>query len=83
MAESARKLLSSISEHLLDPIIGLMIGLGVVVFLYGVVEFMANPDNQEKKENGKRHMLWGIIGLFIMTAVFGIINVISNFIQSI
>ncbi|MBU1159959.1 MAG: hypothetical protein ABIJ28_01555 [Patescibacteria group bacterium] len=83
MAESARNLLYSINEHLLNPIIGLMIGLGAVIFLYGVVEFMANPDNQEKKENGKRHMIWGIVGLFIMTAVFGIINVINNFIQGI
>ncbi|TSD02413.1 MAG: Uncharacterized protein Athens071424_109, partial [Parcubacteria group bacterium Athens0714_24] len=65
-----------------NPIIGLLIAIGLVVFLYGVVEFLAGADNQEKREQGKKHMIWGIIGLFIMVGVFGLMEVVVNFINS-
>jgi len=53
-----------------------MIGVSVVVFLWGIVEFIAKFDNEDVKERGKRNMLWGLIGMFIMFGVFGIINLI-------
>ena len=48
----------------------------MVVFLWGIVEFIAKFDNEDVKERGKRNMLWGLIGMFIMFGVFGIINLI-------
>ena len=60
----------------MNPIIYLMIGVSVVVFLWGIVEFIAKFDNEDVKERGKRNMLWGLIGMFIMFGVFGIINLI-------
>ena len=60
----------------MNPIIYLMIGVAVVVFLWGIVEFIAKFDNEEVKERGKQNMLWGLIGMFIMFGVFGIIKLI-------
>ena len=53
-----------------------MIGVSVVVFLWGIVEFIAKFDSEEVKERGKRNMFWGLIGMFIMFGVFGIIRLI-------
>jgi uncharacterized membrane protein YidH (DUF202 family) len=72
-------LLSKINTQILNPIIGLLIAIALVVFLYGVVEFIAGADNQEKRETGKKHMIWGIVGLFIMVAVFGLMNLLASF----
>lgn len=82
-ASNASDLISSINQKILNPIIGLMFGLALVVFLYGVIEFIAGSANEEKRKIGKQHMLWGIIGLFIMVSVFGIINLILTFLNSI
>ncbi|MEK7551898.1 MAG: hypothetical protein AAB534_00595 [Patescibacteria group bacterium] len=60
----------------MNPIIYLMIGVSVVVFLWGIVEFIAKFDSEEVKERGKRNMFWGLIGMFIMFGVFGIIRLI-------
>ncbi len=79
---AADTLISKINTQILNPIIGLLIAIGLVVFLYGVVEFLAGADNQEKREQGKKHMIWGIIGLFIMVGVFGLMEVVVNFINS-
>jgi len=35
-----------------------------------------SPDNEEIRTSSKSHMLWGIFGMFIMIAVFGIMNLI-------
>jgi hypothetical protein len=52
--------------------------LAVVYFLWGVVGFIKNADNTEKREEGYKHMIWGIIGLFIMISANGIINIIRS-----
>jgi len=75
-AGNANELLLSINEKILNPFIGILIGVATVIFLYGVIEFIAGAGNEEKRTKGKQHIVWGIIGLFIMVGVFGIINLI-------
>lgn len=72
-------LISKIADKILNPIIGLMVAIAVVVFIYGVVEFIANADNEDKRKLGKDHMIWGIVGLFIMVSVFGLMNIVAKF----
>jgi hypothetical protein len=73
------ELLSKINTAIVNPIIGLMIAFGVIVFLYGVVEFIAGSASDEKRSTGRSHMLWGIIGLFIAISVLGLMTLLANF----
>jgi len=72
------ELLNKVNQEIVNPLILLLIGAGVAVFLFGVYEFLAGWDSEEKRRDGQRHMLWGLIGLFIMTAFFGIMNIICK-----
>ena len=71
-------ILARINEYIVNPLIYLLIGVGIVVFLFGLVEFISGADNPEGRENGRRHLLWGIVGLFIIFSVFAFINIIQN-----
>ncbi len=62
---------------ILQPLVPLLIGLGVVVFIYGVLILMFSEDG-EKKEEGKQYMLWGIIGIFVMVSVWGLVSILSG-----
>ena len=62
---------------LLKPLVPLLIGLAVVVFIYGVLLLMIS-DGGEKKEEGKQYMLWGIIGIFVMVSVWGLVAIVGN-----
>ncbi|MCX6731514.1 MAG: hypothetical protein NTX55_00815 [Candidatus Parcubacteria bacterium] len=73
------ELLNKINAAIVNPIIGLMIAIGVIVFLFGVVEFIAGSASDEKRSTGKRHIIWGIIGLFIAISVLGLMNLLANF----
>ena len=66
------------SYVIIDPIILLLFALAFLVFLFGVVEMIWKSDNEEGKIKGRKHILWGLIGLFIMVAVLGIIQVLKN-----
>ncbi len=71
-------LMKSIDRVIINPIIFFMFALAMVYFLYGLVQYLVYPDSEEIRKKSKSLMLWGIIGLFIMVAVFGIMNVILN-----
>ena len=70
--------IGKISSNIIQPIIGFLFALALVMFLWGIVQFISNAENEEKLSEGKEHMLWGIVGMFIMVSVFGIMNLICN-----
>lgn len=72
-------LISKITALIINPLIKLMIGIAFVVFLYGIVEFIVNANNEEKRNVGKQHIIWGILGMFIMFSVFGLMHILANF----
>jgi hypothetical protein len=68
--------LVNLSREVINPIIKVLFGLAIAYFLYGVTKFLINQDDEEARTEGRRHMIWGIIGIFIMMAVFGIMNLL-------
>jgi succinate dehydrogenase/fumarate reductase cytochrome b subunit len=68
--------IGNVDSMIINPLILLLFALAVVYFLYGVLEFFMNQENEEKKTQSKSHMLWGIVGITIMLGVFAIINII-------
>ncbi|MCR4284188.1 MAG: hypothetical protein NUV64_02640 [Parcubacteria group bacterium] len=75
----ADTLINNIAVKILNPFIGLMISVALLLFIYGVIEFIAGADNEDKRAQGKQHIIWGVVGLFIMVGVFGLIRIIINF----
>ena len=63
---------------IMGSIVPLLVSLAMAGFVYGVIKFFMNPDNEEKKKNGKTFMLWGIISLFVIVSIWGIVGLFSN-----
>ena len=53
-------------------------GLALLVFFWGVVKFIFNAGDEEKRREGKKFMLWGIIALFVMVSLWGIVTLIRS-----
>ncbi|OGI90205.1 hypothetical protein A2911_02270 [Candidatus Nomurabacteria bacterium RIFCSPLOWO2_01_FULL_40_15] len=75
---SVDSFVANVNRLIINPIIGFLFALAVVYFLWGVFQFIANEENEEKKTAGKSHMLWGVIGITIMMGVFAFMNIILN-----
>lgn len=73
------KLVEAITNAIINPLIALLFSAGLLVFVWGLVQFLMGVNEEsDKKEDGKRHMLWGVVGMFIMVAAGAIINVVAN-----
>ena len=72
--DDVKGFIAKISLNILNPIILLMFGVATLYFIYGVLQYIWNPDNEEARETGRQSMLWGIVGMFVMVSVFGIMR---------
>jgi len=72
------KLFANIKSQIITPIIYLLFALAVVYFVWGVMVFIQNAGNPEERKKGYDHMIWGIIGIFVMVSAIGIINIITG-----
>ncbi len=70
--------IGNVDRIIINPLIKFLFALAVVYFLYGVLQFFFNQENEEKKTAGKSHMMWGIIGITIMLGVWAILGMIIN-----
>jgi len=72
---SVLTVVKSINKVIINPIIALLFALATVYFLIGLAKYLLQPDSKDVKEQSKDQILFGVIGMFIMVAVFGILNV--------
>lgn len=75
-------LLNKIYKVIINPAITLLFVVAFVIFIWGVVEYLQKGDSDAGRKEGAQHILWGIVGMFIMVAVFAIMHIIANTIGS-
>ena len=63
---------------LVYSVIPFLFSLAVVAFIWGIIQYFLNPDNEEKRKKGKSYMIWGLIALFVMVSVWGLVGVLSK-----
>ena len=60
-------------------LVPLIFSLAFIIFLWGVFRFfIAGAEDKEKREDGKKFVMWGIIGFVLMFSLWGIVNLILN-----
>lgn len=72
------QLIDRVVDYIINPAILVIFALGFFLFVLGLVEFLWNLRSGEVQNNGKQHMIWGIVGMLIMVSVYGIISLIDE-----
>ena len=62
-------------------VIPLLYALAFVYFLIGLVRFIF-IDGEAGREKGKQAMIYGLIGLFVIFAVWGLVNILLTTLTS-
>ncbi len=76
---SATAFLQEIIDKLLRPFANLLLVLATVLFLVGMVEYIAGSSSETARTTGRDHFLWGTVGLAIMVSVRFILEVLTSF----
>lgn len=58
-------------------IIPIVIGLAVLIFIWGVVQYVIAKEEEAKTE-GRDKMIYGLIGLAVIVSVWGLVAVLKN-----
>lgn len=77
-------LVNNFVRIIVNPAILLLFAIALLLFIWGVIEYLIDLNVRGKNnQKGKQHMLWGLVGMFIMVAAYGIFNLISGTVCSI
>lgn len=77
-ADVARDFLAKLNDAILYPIIALLMGVALLVFLWGCFQFIRNADNSSARSEGRQNIMWGIIGMVIMVSAYAILNIAAG-----
>ena len=56
----------------------IVVALAVLFFFWGLALFILNAGDEEKRSKGRSIMIWGVIAIFVIFTVFGLVNVLSE-----
>jgi Type IV secretion system pilin len=68
------QVLEKVITEVFSPLYAFVTAIAFLYFMYGVVMFIINMNDPEKRNIGKSHLLYGVIGLFIILSVGGILK---------
>lgn len=57
------------------------IALEIILFIAGIIIYVANGDNDTKRKEGSQFMLWGLLAIFVTLSVWGLVAIIRNTLQ--
>jgi hypothetical protein len=69
-------LITGVTQYIGKAVATLLLTAGMIVFFYGIVEYVlgVRGGDPKKIETGNSFMKWGLLALFVMFSVYGIIN---------
>ncbi|MFA5651858.1 MAG: hypothetical protein WC933_00645 [Candidatus Paceibacterota bacterium] len=65
-----------ITGCILSNVIYILSAFSVVIFIWGVFKF--STAEGEEKQSGKSLMIWGIVGIFVILSIGGLIAILQN-----
>lgn len=74
VGQSISSLLSLVSNTL-GALIYIVMAIALLFFLWGVVMYVIKPEDKSK---AKDYMIYGLIGLFVMSTVWGIVGLLKD-----
>lgn len=77
-ADTAREFLGKFNTIILFPLITLMMTVALVIFLWGCFEFIRGAGNEATRSQGKKHILWGVVGMVVMVSAYAILTIAAG-----
>ena len=67
------------AKNTINNILIIVFALALLVFGWGVVKYISSAGNPEKEKEARRFLWWGVIGVFVLASVFGLVNFIGTY----
>lgn len=64
--------------RLIDLALPIVVAIALLAFFWGLVKFIFAQGDETAKTDAKKTMLWGLVALFVMVSVWGLVRFIGN-----
>ncbi len=72
-----RELVGRITS-ILGRLIPILIGFAVVVFFWGIIQYVTAGADQKRLETGKKILVYGVIGIFVAVSFWGLVLILKT-----
>lgn len=77
-AQTVKDIVRSIRD-IVNMIIPILMAIAVAIFLWGIIKFILAGGDDTKEKTAKGYIIYGLIGIFVMVAFWGIIQIAARF----
>ncbi len=63
---------------IINTITGVAVSIGVIYYLWNVAVSINDASSAKSWENFRKQILWGILALFVMFSIWGILRILDN-----
>lgn len=71
-------LISYVLCLLTRSVVPLIFSLAIVMFIWGVVQYVIGAQEEAQREKGRMFMIWGIVALTVMVSVWGLVSIVGK-----
>jgi Type IV secretion system pilin len=65
-------------DGIITAMIPVAVALGILFFIWGLVQFILASGDESAKDEGKRRMIWGVVALFVIVSVWGLVALLGQ-----
>lgn len=76
--QEAAAFVERLNAAIIFPLITLLSAIAFLFFLVGCAQYIMNAANEQAREQGKTHIMYGLIGLFVMVSAWAILTTAAN-----
>lgn len=67
----------ALANRILNGLVGLMILIAILAFFWGLIKYLFSGGGEDKSE-GLKLMFYGVIAIFVMVSIWGIIRLLQQ-----
>lgn len=64
--------------QIVNNLIPLLIGIAILFFIWGLVKYVLQADNDEARKSARSYMIFSVIAFFVMISIWGLVNVLVD-----
>lgn len=64
--------------ELIDTSIVILVGVALVLFLWGILKYFWYSNSEEKRRQGNAFMVYGVLSLLVITSLWGFIYLFAD-----
>ncbi len=77
-AQEAASFVGRLNNAVIFPLIALLSAVAFFIFLWGCAQYIMNASNDQGRQQGVKHITYGIIGLVVMLSAFTLLTILAT-----